>query len=105
MQAKFNKHTHIEPGLCIKVILCPFGLSKSENNLWNLIPGSIHTITDRPNRRSRRNGDMGVWVDGIVEPSFIRFHTWIPYVVPKMVRKAKPVVMTRTIKPAFTRSK
>lgn len=107
---KVEKRTHIWPGSFIKIILSPYGLRADESNMWNLYPGSVHEIVDRPTRKSRRNGDMGVWVDGVREPAFVRFFCWNPFIKKApMKRKAIPMtrnepVMKRTVEPIMRRT-
>lgn len=87
MIKKIEKELHVEEGLQIKMILSPYGLRKEESNMWNLKPGSIHTIIDRPSRNSRKNGDYGIWVQGNFEPAFIWFFCWIPYFAPNPMQR------------------
>lgn len=99
-----NKETHIQTGKFIKVVLASAYDHQYKPYAKQIIPGSIHEIVDRPSRRSRKNGDMGVWVDGTDdEKVFIRFFGYSPY-FPKveMTRTAMPE-MRRTISVEFKR--
>lgn len=103
---KIDKHNHIESGLLIKIILASCYDEQYKKFAKNIVPGTIHEIIDRPNRRARKNGDMGVWISGTNEiPVFVRFFGWTPYVPEvKMTRTKAPEM--RRIKPlAFQRIK
>jgi len=73
--------------------------SWDHNNTNNIIPNTIHTIVDRPTRKSRRNGEFGVWVNGINGKVFVWFHEWYPYVPPAVMMRTKYAVLVRTKPP------
>lgn len=93
---KVDKHDHFEVGKQIRIVLARCERVHTHNSR-NLIPGSIHTITDRPSRKDLRNGVRGVWVDGTVGKVYALFYEWQPY-FPPMTR----TVMVRT---TFKRTK
>jgi len=94
-----DKTTHIQYGKLIRIVLASCYDDIYKRDAKEIVPGSIHSIVDRPNRQSRRNGDMGVWVDGLTEPVFVRFWGWKPYVEPVQMTRVKPVQeMTRVKK-------
>lgn len=98
MPQKINKVEHIEPGLQIKIVLARCDRLHKEYDSWHLIPGSIHTITDRPSKKSSRNGNFGIWVDGPEKKVFVRFFEYIPYIAPiKMVRNISQMVRRKGI--------
>ena len=85
-----NKENHTETGLLIKVVLASAYDHLYKPYAKNIIPGSIHEIVDRPSRRSRKNGDMGVWVYGTDEEKvFVRMFGWQPYFAPKPMQRTK----------------
>jgi len=99
-----DKRNWYETGLQIIITLGNQSREDSESNSWdhtntnNLIPGSIHTIVDRPSRKSRRNGTFGVWVEGVHGKVFTWFHEWWPY-TPLVTMTRKAPVLQRTVKP------
>jgi len=112
-----DKHTWIEPGLQIKITLGAPSRENNEfnsfdhNNTNNIVPNSIHTITDRPTRKSRKNGYYGVWVEGIAGKIFLWYHEWIPFIEPVTMQRTKQTIIrtkqtiTRNKYPAVQRTK
>jgi hypothetical protein len=101
---KIDRTKHIETGLQIRIVLASCYDFIYRPYAKYIVPGSIHTIVDRPSRKARRNGDMGVWVEGTDdEKVFVRFFGWLPYVQKKSMQKTE-FAFTRT-KYAFTRTK
>lgn len=95
---KANKQDHIEPGKQIKIILAMFfdRQYKAFSHTEKITPGSIHVIIDRPSQKSRKNGDMGVWIEGTSEvPIFVRNFGWIPYFPRIEMTRTKPPEMRR----------
>lgn len=85
-----NKETHTEPGKQIKVVLASAYDHQYREYAKLIIPGSIHEIVERPSRKARRNGDMGVWVEGTDEEKvFVRMFGWQPYFAPKAMQRTK----------------
>lgn len=102
---KIDKHWHIQVGKQIKIVLARCERVHTWNS-HNLIPGTIHTIVDRPSRKSKRNGDRGVWVNGTEGKVYCLFYEWLPYIPKvKMVRMKEPQVMIRTKKSVMIRTK
>ncbi|MFA5934950.1 MAG: hypothetical protein WC827_03645 [Candidatus Paceibacterota bacterium] len=100
-----NKQTHIEPGKQIKIVLASAYDQKYKEVAKLIIPGSVHIITERPSRKARRNGDMGVWVEGTDgEKVFVRMFGWIPYFAPKPMQRTKQN-FTRNKYPSCKRTK
>lgn len=104
-----KKEAHSIVGKHIKLIL---SITPADYKLrWEetAYAGDIHTIIDRPTRKSRKNGDAGVWIEGRLGPVFAWFFTWEPYTAPvrtvfKMSRTKQPP-MVRTNAPMMRRSK
>lgn len=100
MKKKIDKKEHIEEGKQIKIVL---GRCRevSENQGYTVL-GEIYTITDRPSKRSRKNGDKGVWVENGDEPIFVWFFEYRPYTeFHPMLRTKAPI---RTIENTIQRT-
>ena len=101
MKNKIEKKDHIEVGQQIKIVLGRCRVV-SENQGYTTL-GEIYTITDRPSKRSRKNGDKGVWVENGDEPMFVWFFEYRPYVeFHPMLRTKSPIrikeiAMQRTV--------
>lgn len=99
---KIEKSTHIWPGLQIKIILarCPQVIEEHGNTEV----GMVYSITDRPSRKSRKNGNHGVWISTENGPVFVWFFEWKPYEERKLKRTKSPM-MVRTVQTVFKRTK
>lgn len=83
-----KKEDHIETGLVIKIVLASAYDRCYQEYAKLIVPGSIHEIVDRPTRMNRKNGDMGVWVQGTGgQKVFVRMFGWIPYIAPKPMQR------------------
>lgn len=103
-----DKQTHIESGKQIKIIVGSCFDRIYEQYAKNIVGGSIHTITERPDRKARKNGDMGVWVQGTDEEKvFVRFFGCVPYfpIITKQMVRTKNIRFRRTKPPVFKRTK
>jgi hypothetical protein len=99
MKPKIDKHSWTEVGT--EIIICLARCERVHTEFSrNLVPGSIHTITDRPNRKALKNGDKGVWVNGSGGPVYVLFYEWLPY-----ESKKAPEQMVRTKRPLLVRTK
>lgn len=92
-----DKYDHIQPGKQIKIVLARCERVHTAHSR-NLIPGSIHTIVDRPSRKSLKNGVRGVWIEGINGLVYALFYEWVPYIpMIRMTRtKGLQIQMSRT---------
>lgn len=101
-----NKESHIETGLQIKIILAScFDHTYIPFSKY-IVPGSVHTIVDRPSRKSRKNGDMGVWIEGTNdEKVFIRFFGYVPIATSVQMTRTKRPEMIRTTQHTMQRTK
>lgn len=101
-----DKHTHTHPGKQIKIILARCKEVSIRHGYTELnVP---YEIIDRPNRRSKRNGDGGVWVNIDGNSTFIWFFEFIPFIPPivkKMVRLNPPIMKRTPREQVFKRTK
>jgi hypothetical protein len=87
-----KKEEHSVTGKQIKIILSVIPADPSRK--WDIAAwaGEIYTIIDRPHRKAKKNGQNGVWIEGIFGPVYAWFHEWEPFI--PMVRTKYTMIRT-----------
>ena len=103
MKIKIDKHNHIEPGKQIKIVLARCKAVSEKQGYTEL--SKVYTITERPNRNAKRNGDSGVWVETKHHPIFVWFFEFVPYFASKATSKSTEIIEFTRTKFPFIRTK